>query len=233
MQKSKSQVATPRLHSARVLKRFTALLMAALLGLTQIAVGVASAQITDSDAPVVIHRQAESAGVAGDLQTFLARVSDDFEVSRVTLFYRQSAEGGFQEIPMRSLLDSIGEYMIAIETDISEYPGLQYYIEAEDNSGNTASRGYAYAPIVLPLEAPVAPPVQVTQAPTASQAPTDTAVSKIGTREILMGLGALVLLGALAGGGGGGGSSDGGTTTPPPTGDTVTLTIVSDGPSSN
>ena len=214
-----------------VLKRATALIMAALLGVTQIAIGVASAQVTDSEAPVVIHRQAESAGVAGELQTFLARVSDDFEIARVTLFYRQSPEGAYQQIPMRSLLDSIGEYMIAIETDISEYPGLQYYIEAEDTAGNTASRGYDYAPIVLPLETPAATPASVAQAPVASEPAASGEAPKISNTGLLMGLGALLLLGALAGGGGG--SSEGGGTTPPPTGDTVTLTIISDGPTGN
>lgn len=232
MQKLKIRLASPKRLSAALLKRGTAVLMAALLAVTQIAIGVASAQITDTEAPVVIHRQAESAGVAGDLQTFLARVSDDVEVSRVTLYYRQSEVGGFQEIPMRSLLDSIGEYMIAIETDISEYQGLQYYIEAEDTAGNTTSRGYPYAPIVLPLEVPAARAPQVTEAPVATLPPAEGAGPEIGTGGLLIGVGALLLLGALAGGGGGG-SSDGGTTPPPPTGDTVTLTIVSDGPASN
>ncbi len=213
-----------------ILKRVSGYMLAALLALMQIVSGIASAQITDTEAPVVIHRQAESPGVSGELQTFLARVSDDFDIERVTLFYRQSEVGEFQQIPMRMLLDSLGEYMIAIETSISDYPGLQYYIEATDTSGNTASRGYSYAPIVLPLERPLERPEPAQQeAPVIAQAPAGSAAgeSKFGSSGLLMGVGALLLLGVLAGSGGGSGD------TPNPDGDTVTLTIVSDGPTAN
>lgn len=254
MRTPKINTAIARPRKAQVIRRATAFLMATLLAVTQVLMGIASAQVTDNEAPVVIHRQAESAGIAGELQTFLARVSDDFEIAKVTLYYRQSEVGGFQQIPMRSLLDSIGEYMIAIETDTGEYEGLQYYIEAEDLAGNTASRGYSYAPIILPLEAPAvveAPPVVEAPvaetpaplpapAPAATQPPINSDAPKFGSAGILVGVGALLLLGALAaGGGGGGGGDDGGdipddvVTPPPPAGDTVTLTIVSDGPAGN
>lgn len=220
-------------------KRLASIGLALIVGFTQIMYGVASAQIADTEAPVVIHRQAESPGVAGELQTFLARVSDDIEVREVILYYRQAPDGGFQQIPMRSLLDSIGEYMIAIETDDSEYPGLQYYIEAEDTSGNTTSRGFSYAPIVLPLDEPTPPEVPATPLATAETSGAPQESSPIGSKGLLIGLGALVLLGALAGGGGGGsdpgtgGDTGGGTTPPVPTDDTVTLTIITDGPAGN
>ena len=225
----------------RGIKRLAGISLALIVGLTQILSGVASAQVADTEAPVVIHRQAETPGVAGELQTFLARVSDDFEVKEVILYYRQAPSGGFQQIPMRSLLDSIGEYMIAIETDISEYPGLQYYIEAEDTSGNTTSRGFSYAPIILPLDEPAAPsePVIPVVAPEIAEVPRESSPIS-GNTGILIGLGALVLLGALAAGGGGsdggGGDTGGGVVTPTPTpgptptDDTVTLTIITDGP---
>jgi len=225
---------------SRALRRLASISLALMVGFTQILSGVASAQIVDTEAPVVIHRQAETPGVAGELQTFLARVSDDFEVKEVILYYRQAPSGGYQQISMRSLLDSIGEYMIAIETDVSEYPGLQYYIEAEDTSGNTTSRGFSYAPIVLPLDEPTGPvtPAIPTAAPEIAEAPRGS--SPFGSNTgLLIGLGALVLLGALAGGGGGSDAGDDssgdGAITPPPasTDDTVTLTIITDGPAGN
>lgn len=209
------------------IKRCAGVVLAMLLAVTQVAGGIAHAQIADTEAPVVIHRQAESPGVAGELQTFLARVSDDYEVASVTLFYRQSPVGEFQQIPMRMLLDSLGEYMIAIETDQSEYPGLQYYIEASDTSGNTASRGFSYAPIVLPLEPSAEPLQRGSPAPIITQAPPAPSSGQSEMPSgILMGLGALLVLGVLAGAGGGSGGSTG-------SGDTVTLTIVSDGPTAN
>ena len=72
---------------------------------------------------------------------------------------------------------------------------------------------------------PVTEPVGI---PPASQ-PSGTGVS---SRNVLLGLGALVLLGALAGaaggGGGDGGGGGGGSTDGSP--ETVTLTIITDGP---
>ncbi len=199
----------------------------------------ALAQASDTEAPVLIHRQVD-AGVAGELQTFLARVSDDFGIEEVTLHYRQSDVGDFNSLSMRPLVDSIGEYMIAIETSVSEYPGLQYYIEAVDSSGNKTNRGYVYAPIVLPLTAPATITSNTTPGPIVdtSRAPVPVAQKpafELNTTTVLIGVGALLALGALAGGGS---SGDPETTNPtgnPTTGnpDTVTLTIVSDVPTAN
>ena len=228
----KSHTVVSRLH------QMMGLVVAAMLAVMQVISGVAMAQIQDTEDPVIIHRQADSPGVAGELQTFLARVYDDVEVVDVSLFYRQSAVANFQQIPMRPLLDSLGEYMIAIETSESEYPGLQYYIEAVDSSGNVTNRGFSYAPIVLPLETGVTPaPVEQPTAPVIAESPQATSGGSRGfaNNGLLFGLGALVLLGALAAGGGGG--DDGGGTTPNPnpnpTPGAVTLTIISDSPGSN
>jgi len=112
----------------KLLSRAVSTLLVVALTVVQTLAGVASAQIADTEPPVLIHRQAESPGIAGELQTFLARVSDDFNVESVTLFYRQSESAAFTEIDMRPLLDTLGEYMIAVETAIGGYPGMQYYM---------------------------------------------------------------------------------------------------------
>jgi len=191
------------------------------------------AQVDDTEAPVLIHRQID-AGVAGELQTFLARVSDDFGVSEVILHYRQSDSGEYQTLNMRPLVDSIGEYMIAIETSVSAYAGLQYYIEAFDMSGNQTNRGFSYAPIILPLTAPAAPttnttPGPIVEAPKPVPAP-QTGGFEVSPTAILIGVGALLALGAIAGGSSGG---DPPATTPDPGPATVTLTVISDLPTAN
>ncbi len=210
------------------MKRFIGLSLAVMMGMSQLLAGIASAQVADTEPPVLIHRQADSAGVAGELQTFLARVSDDFEVESVTLYYRQSDQGGFTRISMRALFDSLDEYMIAVETVESAYQGLQYYIEARDSSGNITNRGFDYAPIVLPLEpAPVIADNRPVTAPVATAPPASQSGSGFNSKTVLLGLGALVVLGALAGASSGGGDSgpvNGGDP------DTVTLTIITDGP---
>ena len=233
-----------------------------VLSLSLSPVNTLLAQIDDTEPPVLIHRQIE-AGVAGELQTFLARVSDDFEISEVNLFYRQNETGEFTRIEMRPLLDSIGEYMIAVETSPASYEGLQYYIEAVDTSGNKTNRGFAFAPIVMPLNPPgvatAAPePEPVVDEPVVAQTPPEAAPPeaappeaapevtqaeqqsgglKTSTVLIGVGIGALLVVGALAGAGG---SDDDDSpsaeeTDNPDTGnpDTVTLTIVSEVPSAN
>lgn len=197
------------------------------------------AQFDDTEAPVLIHRQLDS-GVAGELQTFLARVSDDFGVSEVTLYYRQSDTGEFNSLNMRPLLDSIGEYMIAIETSISGYAGFQYYIEAVDEAGNRTNRGFEYAPIILPLSPP-APSVTANTTPgPIAQPGTQAAETVPGPQSdglsikpttILLGLGALLAVGALvAGGSGGGGDDTPDTPDVNPDPSTVTITVISDLP---
>ncbi len=203
--------------------RLLAMLLSLSLALMPVTASLAQVNdnAEDTEAPVLIHRQLEE-GIAGELQTFLARVSDDFAVGEVTLYYRQSAGGEFESLSMRPLIDSIGEYMIAVETEIDAYRGLQYYIEATDMAGNTTNRGFAYAPIVLTLAAPAVTTAEVEPGPQSDG-------FSVSPMTILLGVGALLALGALAGGSG---SEPSGTETPGTmTPDTVTLTVISDPPS--
>jgi len=216
--------------------RLTAGFLSVLLTLSLVMTPLSSvhAQVNDTEAPVLIHRQID-AGVAGELQTFLARVSDDFGVSEVILHYRQSDTGEYQTLNMRPLVDSIGEYMIAIETSVSSYAGLQYYIEAFDMSGNQTNRGFAYAPIILPLTAPAAPTTNTTPGPIVAEAPKPEPAPQTGGFEvsptaIIIGVGALLALGAIAGGSS---SGDPPANTPDPDPATVTLTVISDLPAAN
>ncbi len=215
----------------RFFVRLLVLLLSISLGLMPMS--SAYAQLSDSEPPVLIHRQLD-AGVAGELQTFLARVSDDFAVSEVVLRYRQRNTGEFQSIEMRPLVDSIGEYMIAIETADGVYPNLEYYIEAFDEAGNKTNRGFDYAPIVIPLTEPVEQPVATApqaEQPVVSEPEAQSEGFSITPVGILIGVGALLALGALAAGGG---SDDDEPSAQMPgiqTPATVTLTVVTDQPS--
>ena len=77
----------------KTLRRTGSRLLASLLCLSLAflpisgALALAGNELEDEEPPVLIHRQLET-GVAGELQTFLARVSDDFGISEVTLYYR-------------------------------------------------------------------------------------------------------------------------------------------------
>lgn len=222
--------------------RFLAVLLATSLALTPVSSALAQVAgqtdapdtVTDTEAPVLIHRQLE-AGIAGELQTFLARVSDDFGIRQVVLYYRQSDSEQFKALNMRPLIDSIGEYMIAVETSERAHPGFQYYIEAIDIEGNKTNRGFDYAPIVFPLTVPTVVETDDTPAAVVAESVEPEPVPQsegfsVSPVAIILGVGALLALGALAGGGSDDDSSPSvppGTTTP----DTVTLTVISDQPS--
>ena len=220
----------------RSISRFVSVFICLSLALTPLA--QVRAQINDTEAPVLIHRQLD-AGVAGELQTFLARVSDDFSISDVTLYYRQDDTGEFQSLNMRPLIDSIGEYMIAVETSVGDYAGLQYYIEAVDEAGNKTNRGFEYAPIILPLRAPepsiiadttagaiIQPDPQVVKTEPVPQ----SGGFQINPATVLLGVGALLAVGALVAGGSGGDDTPSETPDVVTGPDTVTITVISDLP---
>lgn len=169
-------------------------------------------QAQDTAAPTLIHRPAATGGPAGELQTFVARASDELELRSVTLFYRQGVQSTFQSIEMRRLFDSIDEYMIAIETARGGAPSVEYYIVAKDASGNQRSRGSQRAPLQLNL----LPPATLAQS-----APASVAGAAPSARSWIIGAAALLAVFALASGGGDSGAASG---------DTVPLTIFSPTP---
>jgi len=202
---------------------FSVCLLAALLGVP----ATHAQQARESEAPVVIHRPSDLPGVAGELQTFSARVYADLGLSSVVLYHRTgSAE--YRGINMRLLYDSFNEYMIALETSAGSAP-IEYFIVATDSGGNLTFRGDQNNPLRLELR-PAAPGSAITSTlPEAPQPrPSGTPVPPLEQERpaagaLLLGVGALVLLGALAAGGGDSGGSD----------ETITLTIFSPDPSGN
>lgn len=162
---------------------------------------VSSAQQADAVAPTLVHRPALSGGAVGDLQTFVARVSDDSEFT-VTLHYRQGPSNTFSEIRLRKLADSIDEYMIAIETDRQGGQQLDYYLQATDVAGNVSQRGSASEPLVISLQPPAAVPPRQASAPVAEPAPNRAALWIAGAAAILA-------VGLLAGSGSSGGGDSG------------------------
>ncbi len=177
---------------------------------------LAQAQQIDTQAPTLIYRPAATGGHAGELQTFVARVSDDSDLRSVALYYRQDSAAAFERIEMRRLFDSIDEYMIAIETSRSGVESIDYYFEATDVNGNVQTRGESAAPLQLTL-LPAQPLAQ-------SASPGEPAVTASAgpSRNWLIGLAALLVVAALAGGGGDAGSGG--------SADTVPLTIFSPTP---
>ena len=112
------------------------------------------------------------------------------------------------------------DYRTTVSADQIKAPGLEYYVQATDNAGNTLLHGYSFSPLSVKT---VASDNAVTGA-NSSTAYFEAEESESSNMWLWIGLGALAVVVAVAAGGGGG--DDGGGT---PSG-TATLTINANNP---
>lgn len=89
----------------------------------------------DVSAPVITHSQI----TAGNTNTNLpleAQVTDDRQVSGVTLYYRTKGQATYKTLPMIKLS---GSYSVEIPNTDLDITGLEYYIEATDGTNTVTS----------------------------------------------------------------------------------------------
>ena len=155
----------------------------------------------------------------GERVTVNATVTDNVGVKNVTIFYRDMGETNFKR---EEMVQSPGtnDYSTTLPEIIA--PGIEYYIQATDQAGNTLLHGHTFAPLTLNVQADaIAGEEQLAAAPQEKAA----AESKKGVSKwVWIGLGVLAV-GALAAAAGGGGD-DGGSVPgePEPTSGTVNIT---------
>ena len=133
-------------------------------------------------------------------------VTDNVGVKQVTLYYRII---GTTEEYKRKSMDNIvntDDYHATIKSDQINPPGVEYYVQAMDNAGNTLLHGYSFSPLS----------VKTTNGDAATVASGDTAAILASEEEssntwLWIGLGVLAA-GVVAVAAGGGGGDDGGTT---------------------
>ena len=111
----------------------------------------------------------------------------------------------YQRMSMENIVNT-DDYHATIKSDQIKAPGVEYYVQAMDNAGNTLLHGYSFSPLS----------VKTTNGDAANVASGDTAAILASEEEessnkwLWIGLGVLAVgLAAAAGGGGG----DGDTTT--------------------
>jgi hypothetical protein len=141
--------------------------------------------------------------------TVTVTVTDNVGVKQVTLYYRTI---GTEEYKRRSM-EKVGNsdnYSTTISSAQITPPGMEYYIQAMDNAGNTLLHGYSFSPLSVKTS-------NGDTAVAASSGSTALEAEESSNTWLWVGLGvaAAVLIGAAAGG------SSGGDT--PPT--TATLNI--------
>lgn len=173
---------------------------------------------TDFDPPLIEHTPETREVTGGSSQTISATVTDNQQVGAVFLHYRKMGESSYTKLPMNRTR-ATNHYYSTLEGTIATSPGIEYYIESSDLSGNTVLKGYAITPLLLKIgEPPAAPTI-------AAEQPAEEPLAKIeesssSSKWLWIGLG-VVAVGALAASGGG---SDGGGS------DTVPLSITATPP---
>jgi len=136
---------------------------------------------------------------AGERVTIHATVTDNVGVKNVTIFYRDMGETNFKREEMRQE-PGTDDYSATLPDIIA--PGIEYYIQATDQAGNTLLHGHTFAPLTLNVS-PSASPQEEKGAVAAAPQGEEAAESKKGiSKWVWIGLGVLAV-GAIAASSGG------------------------------
>jgi hypothetical protein len=156
--------------------------------------------------PPVINFDVGKSEISEGIKTFSVEVVDNKGVASVTLYYKNANDIGY--IPKPMLKTGTNTYTTEVAVDPVISKKLEFYIRAEDVSGNSVFEGQKFSPYAYE----VVPKDEKTASVIAAPEPEDEGMSTI--TMILIGVGVL----ALAGGGGGGGGGE-------PAAQTGTVTI--------
>ncbi len=183
-----------RLHHFRIFLAASITLFAVCLFATQ----DARAQAADLEPPTIALEEIEK-GIAGEMQTFTATITDNQQLVSVVLFHRLAGDENYRSTEMLPIADSdIHSASVAITTD--DPRDIEYYIQAEDFGGNKALKGFAFDPLVRMISPDVVAIATVAAGPTPASR----------NRKFLwgaIGLIAVVVLATQAGGSDSGGSA--------------------------
>jgi hypothetical protein len=154
-----------------------------------------------------------------------ATVTDNIEVKEVTLYYRVMGNNEYFSIHMAPLMGDTYSATIP-SADVLE-PGLEYYIQASDKTGNIVLRGFSFsplsvsvAPVLLPIDRPAEKFKEMDEeTPSVEVKPVKKPLLKTEATPpkawyqnwvVWAVAGGVVVVAAAAGGGGGGGDTGGG-----------------------
>ncbi|ASJ70898.1 hypothetical protein IMCC3135_03925 [Granulosicoccus antarcticus IMCC3135] len=140
--------------------------------------GYSHAQSADAPldtTPPIIELEELAEGTADRTQVFTAQIAEDNELQSVTLYYRRAGQLPYSPAPMESL-GTTGYFSVSIPTDFNDVRTIEYYVQAQDESGNRTVSGYAFDPYQRLLAAS-AEPIETTATATAQPAIADGTVS--------------------------------------------------------
>ncbi len=163
-----------------------------------------SLQAPDIEPPVISFDVGKSE-ISEGVKTFSVEVIDNKGVANVTLYYKNANDIGY--IPKPMLKTGTNTYSTELSVDPVISKKIEFYIRAEDVSGNSVFEGQKFSPYAYE----VVPKDVSTASVTAAPEPEKEGMSTI--TMILIGVGVLALAGGGGGGGGGGGDTPTGTVT--------------------
>lgn len=180
----------------------------------------------DIIAPKVIHNPTNRGTNPNGTYFFAAEVTDDIAVQSVTLFYRTKGDQQYVAIPMTSSKPPL--YTALLSPDSVRAPGIEYYIQAKDSSGNAVLVGAAFSPLSMAVLVPVTTdgkPAQTSSRADISPADEPATEEKSGASKWWWVAAGVVVVALIAGGGGGGGGGgDDPAPTPPATTGGIVIT---------
>lgn len=107
---------------------------------------------TDQHPPTIKHKPFRSALNLGDQVIFRTSIDDNQALGEVHLFYRTIGKKEYTSLKMESVGSK--EYLTIIPQRFIFLPGIEYYIQASDTAGNTATQGAPNTPLLIRLKAP-------------------------------------------------------------------------------
>lgn len=159
----------------------------------------------DVQAPSITHQPTNTAiGYKNDFP-ISATVVDNVKVAEVLLFYRTIGDKEYSQIEMKPTHEK-DVYLAEVPSWKLEKPGIEYFIQAEDNAGNSVLYGFSFSPVAI----------QVSEHAPSAVAKTDSnpfsdkknSAKKSSKKWIWIAIGAAVVAGAAAAGGGSGGGPE-------------------------
>ena len=175
---------------------------------------------SDIIAPEITQEQYIDKVAEGANHEITVTATDNVGVSQVTLYYRSIGTEDYKQQSMDNIANT-DDYHATVNADQIKAPGLEYYIQAMDNAGNTLLHGYSFSPLSVKT---VADDTAVASSNSGTAYFEAEESSSIWSNKWLwIGLGVVAV--GLAAGGGGGGGGGGGTDPPTTTTSTTTLTI--------
>lgn len=179
----------------------------------------------DVTAPVMEQKNLVTKIAAGKDHEILVTATDNVAIKNVTLFYRDTGDNMYRNMPMRNVPNT-DDYSVTLSTSELHGNGLEYYIQATDHAGNTLLLGYAFSPIAVVVEHPALneqmASSSVIDSTTPEKIPEKEYESDKSNKWLWIGL-AVLAVGALASSSGGGGDGGGGGTSGGPSGEPTVI----------